>query len=139
MYEKRTRGGRVLIVAAVALLLVGCAYGRPFTYSNTNPLSGIVSGTGLGQVFGQGTGGINQLPIIGPLVDTVLGGLLGYNNGYGYNGGYYGGNYGNRYGNDRYYGNRYGYNPYYDNRNGNDPYYGNPYYGDRYDNGYPDW
>ena len=123
MYEKKTHRGRVLIVAAVAALLFGCAYGQGLNYSGADPLSGIL----------LGTGGISQLPIIGPLADALIGGMLGYNNGNGYNDPYYG----DRYGYDPYYGDPYGYDPNYGDRYRNDPNYGDRYYGDRYGNGSP--
>lgn len=70
--------------------------------------------------------GIEQIPIVGPLLDALSGGALGY---YGNYGDSY---YGDRYYADPYYNNRSYGDPYYNDRSYNDRYYNDPYYDERY-------
>ena len=133
MRKRYARRGSVLLAATLAMLLFGCVYGRPGYYAGGDPYSGTAPMVDPGMVLGPAAAGIEQLPVVGPLLDALTGGALGYYGGYGYNDSYYGDSY---YG-DPYYNDRYSNDPYYGGRYGYDPYYGDPNYRGGYDGGYP--
>ena len=116
MRERKIRWGRILPAIALVVLLFGCVYGRPGYYAGGDPYSGYYPAIDPGQVIAPAAAGIEQLPVVGPMLDALTGGALGYYADYGY----------------------YGYNdPYYGGSYYNDPYYRDPYYRDGYENGYP--
>ncbi len=122
MGESKIRGGRVLLVAGLAVLLFGCMYGNPYGYGTYNGYGGYddqyygdapyVDPAAV--LLGPAVGAIEHL-LIGPITGSLLGGSMGY--GYGqpyYHDQYYNEDY---YGSDRRYDDRY-YDDYY-----YDPYY----------------
>jgi hypothetical protein len=123
MRERKIRWGRILPAIALVVLLFGCVYGRPGYYAGGDPYSGYYPAIDPGQVIAPAAAGIEQLPVVGPMLDALTGGALGYYADYGYYG--Y---------NDPYYGGSYYNDPYYNDRYYNDPYYRNDPYG--YDNRY---
>jgi hypothetical protein len=145
MRKRYARMGSVLLAAALAMLLIGCVYGRPGYYAG-DPYVGTVGMVDPGAVvLGTAAAGIEQLPVVGPLLDALSGGALGYYSdyGYGYNDPYYADPYYNdpyyneRYDNDRPYDDGYYDDPYYDGRYGYDPYCRDPNHRGGYDGGYP--
>jgi hypothetical protein len=134
MRERKTRWGRVLPAMALVVLLFGCVYGRPGYYAGGDPYSGYYPAVDPGVVIGPAAAGIEQLPVVGPMLDALTGGALGYYADYGYEGQYYNDSYyGDPYRNDRSYNDRYYSDPYYNDRYYNDPYYDGRY---GYDNRY---
>ncbi len=141
----KTTRGRVLLIAAAAVLLFGCAYG-PYgpglTYTGGGALLGTLYGAGLGAAIGSATGHAGEGAGIGALAGTIVGGLLGYTTEYNDRYGYYDPSYDDSYYNNSYYGDSYYNDRYYrrgcDNRppSGYEPNYGyDPGYGYRQDYG----
>lgn len=72
--EKMRRYHLVILMLALPLLLVSCAY---YPYGRYNTQAGAVIGAGTGALIGQAIGGNTEGTLIGLAAGTILGALVG--------------------------------------------------------------